>query len=62
MNNKTKQIIARFKDQGVPFLETMPRGWRVLQGATTAPHGWRWIHNGGNPFKGESKVALLRII
>lgn len=39
---------------------TLPRGWKVLKGATTAPSGYRWIHNGKSCFSKERKLAFLK--
>lgn len=29
----------------IEIYETMPKGWKVLEGATTAPKGYVWIWN-----------------
>lgn len=33
----------------------------VLEGATTAPHGMIWMHNGKSRFHGEHRQWLVRI-
>ena len=40
--------------------DKMPKGWKVLQGAMTAPKGYIWIWNGKSIFKKEYQHALLR--
>lgn len=47
---KTKERINEFLKAGVRFFDTMPDGWKVLEGAKTAPSGYVWIHNCKNPF------------
>lgn len=41
--------------------DTMPKGWRVINGATTAPQGYIWICNGKSRFGGEYKNGLLPV-
>ena len=61
MTNKTERRIARLKEEGVRFVKKMPRGWKVLHGATTAPNGYTWVWNGRNPFTPRYRHALLRV-
>lgn len=58
--NKTERRIAYFKECGVKFLNKMPKGWKVLTGATTAPNGYVWIWNVKSPFGKEYQHALLK--
>lgn len=37
----------------------MPKGWKVIDGATTAPKGYTWISNGKSAFGGNRKIALV---
>lgn len=47
----------------VQRLESLPDGWRYIDGAMTAPRGWRWANNGKSRFgKGkEYRHALVRV-
>lgn len=40
--------------------DTMPEGWKVTEGATRHPKGWKWINNGESLFSGKREFALLR--
>lgn len=57
----TEKRIAYNKKIGIPFLDKMPEGWKIVRGASTAPNGYVWIHNCGNPFEGKSRTALLKV-
>lgn len=37
----------------------MPEGWKVTEGAMTAPKGYKWIDNNKSRFGGERKSALI---
>lgn len=37
----------------VQIYDTMPEGWRMVYGATTAPKGYAWIYNGQSRFSGK---------
>ena len=39
----------------------MPKGWRILVGALTAPRGYKWICNGKSIFSKEYEQALLKM-
>ena len=58
---RTEQRIAYFRAKGVKFVKDMPKGWKTIQGATTAPSGYIWIYNGANPFHGNNEYALLKL-
>lgn len=45
----------------VQIYDTMPEGWRMVDGATTAPKGYAWIYNGQSRFSGQRRHALLII-
>lgn len=40
--------------------ETLPEGWKVIDGATNHPRGMHWINNGKSLFDKEYKQALCR--
>ena len=54
-----EKINAFAEKHNVEVYETMPEGWRVLQGALTAPCGTTWIHNNGSIIQKTKKTALL---
>lgn len=39
----------------------IPKGWKVLKGAITAPDGYVWIWNGKPRFSGEYRAGLVLI-
>ena len=39
---------------------TLPHGWKVLKGATTAPCGYKWISNNKSRFSGERKLGFIK--
>ena len=41
-------------------LDRLPDGWRYLNGATTAPLGYRWACNNKSRFGGEDRHALVK--
>ena len=43
---RTEERVRWFDEHGVRFLDELPDGWRYLEGATTAPNGWRWAGHG----------------
>lgn len=56
MGDEGRDIIC----EGVPRLEELPRGWRYIKGAITAPTGWRWAYNGRSRFAPGYRQALIR--
>lgn len=48
------------KDYRYPIIYEVPKGWKVLLNATTAPKGHVWITNNKSQFSGERKYALLK--
>ena len=38
----------------------LPEGWRYIDGAQTAPMGYRWASNGKSRFSGEYEHALIK--
>lgn len=62
MDNWTPETIHDFSKQyNVNIMETMPEGWKILDGATTAPRGYVWIYNGESRFGGKYQSALLKL-
>ena len=45
----------------IPILDTIPKGWGIVKGATTAPRGYVWINNRKSIFSDEYRHALLKI-
>lgn len=41
--------------------QTVPTGWKIMQGATCHPHGYRWINNGKSIFDKSYERALLEV-
>lgn len=42
-----------------PVYSEVPKGWREIEGATTAPEGFKWVSNGKSMFGGEREQALV---
>ena len=42
------------------IVEKIPDGWKILEGATTAPKGYKWVYNGKSLFSGKREKALLK--
>lgn len=49
----------KMKDDRYPIIYKMPKGWKVLLNATTAPKGTVWVTNNLPQFSGKRKYALL---
>lgn len=43
---------------GVPIYDSLPEGWRILEGAMTQPRGTCWIAK-GSMFSGTYQHALM---
>lgn len=41
------------------YLDHVPDGWKVLEGAINYPKGFRWISNGKSRFDKDYKQALV---
>ena len=39
----------------------IPNGWKVDEGAKTAPIGYKWVTNGQSVFGGKRKTALVKV-
>ena len=55
----SKYDLDYWKEKNVEILESKPKGWIKLEGATTAPNGYNWYSNGKYRFGGEYKNALV---
>lgn len=44
----------------VRVLPSVPNGWRVIEGATTAPKGYKWYDNGQSRFGEKYESALIK--
>lgn len=44
----------------VSRIESLPAGWKRLNGASTATSGWFWASNGASRFGGGYHHALVR--
>lgn len=46
-----------------PVYDKMPEGWKITEGALTAPVGYAWIDNnkGFYTHRGERRQALLKL-
>lgn len=49
------------KFKAIRVYERKPNGWKVNEGATTAPVGYQWINNGKSLFGGKRKSGLLKL-
>ena len=49
-----------YKNKEYYVFNKLPNGWSIVKGATTAPVGYRWIHNGKSRFSKERKLAFLK--
>ena len=50
----------KYRNKEYPVYETLPNGWIILKGATTAPCGYKWISNNKSRFSGARKLAFLK--
>ena len=50
----------KYRNKEYLVYETLPNGWIILKGATTAPVGYRWICNGKSRFSKGRKLAFLK--
>lgn len=44
-----------------PVLNSLPKGWRYIEGATTAPKGYKWANNSKSLFSSDYRSALVKI-
>lgn len=45
----------------IKILDSLPNGWKLLDGATTAPNGLWWANNNKSRFSIEYCHALVRV-
>ena len=45
----------------IPIYDSLPEGWRIKEGANTAPRGYVWIWNVKSHFGGEYRHGLMKI-
>lgn len=50
----------KMTNDNYPVVKNVPKGWKVLLNATTAPKGHVWITNNEPQFSGKRKYALLK--
>lgn len=56
---RAKLVRQRQLLETTPVYSEVPKGWREIKGATTAPSGFKWISNGKSMFGGEREQALV---
>lgn len=57
-------MISAHGERGTEVIKTfdsLPDGWKYLNGATTAPNGYRWASNGKSRFSAEYRHALVKM-
>lgn len=47
------------RQQTFNVIDSLPSGWRQIQGALTAPTGYRWVSNGVSRFSNDYQQALI---
>ena len=57
----SKSYLDSLINRGVKVLNELPNGWRVIEGATNAPLGYKWVNNGKSFFSKDYEHALLKI-
>lgn len=57
---KTTVKMKSGKEKEIEFVEEVPKGYKVLEGAMTAPLGYTWYTNGKSLLKGEHKSILVK--
>lgn len=61
MDNHSATSYVTHNGKPVPVYYKLPEGWRILEGTTTEPRGYRWIDNKTSFFSKEHQLALLKI-
>ena len=61
MNAQQRERWKKYLLKTVKVYDSLPKGWKVNVGATTAPNGYAWISNGKSLFGGEYEHALLKL-
>ena len=57
MRNNTEQ---QEEVRGMAVLDHVPEGWKVIDGYTNVPAGYRFINNNKSRFDGEYQHALVK--
>ena len=58
-NGLDKEGNQQYKE--IKVYQRKPSGWKDIEGATTAPVGFKWISNGESLFSGKRRSALLKV-
>lgn len=53
-------IVQQEEVRGMAVLDHVPEGWKVIDGCTNAPAGYRFISNNKSRFGGEYQHALVK--
>lgn len=56
--NKHERLMKWHRDNGTRFLDELPEGWHYMNGATTAPRGWKGGR--GSLFSADHEHVLIR--
>lgn len=48
------------REREVRVLPSVPKGWKEIEGATTAPKGYKWYSNGESLFGDKYEYALIK--
>lgn len=59
--NTEKEMILAKIGREVEVFDTLPQGWKYLEGTLTEPLGYRWASNGKSIFSKEYEQALVRM-
>ncbi len=61
---KGEQFITMNKglkgEYDVKVLKRLPKNWKPIKGARTAPRGYVWVSNNKSLFGGQRKIALIK--
>lgn len=57
---KTSYTTKHGQTKEIEYVETPPKGWVENKGATTAPNGYTWYHNGESITSGKRKSVLVK--
>ena len=60
-NQNLDSNVSKKKASEIKEYSKMPKGWRELIGAKTAPRGYKWISNGKSFFDKDYKQGLLKL-
>ena len=57
---KNKMIKTRKGEYEYPVVNSVPKGWKKVNGTLTQPNGYIWISNGKSLFGGERQHAIVK--